>query len=81
MCVSSRTTSSGNPSLKPEVAQDLGLGVVVQPTFFPGFQASFDYYKIDISGAVNSPSSQQLLTLCFQGNQSACSSITRTSKP
>ncbi len=74
----SRTTSSGNPNLKPEVAQDLGLGVVVQPTFFPGFQASFDYYKIDISGAVNSPSSQQLLTLCFQGNQTACGTFTRT---
>ncbi len=74
----SRTTSSGNPNLKPEVAQDLGLGVVVQPTFFPGFQASFDFYKIDISGAVNSPSGQQLLNLCFAGNQTACGSFTRT---
>ena len=73
----SRTTSSGNPNLKPEVAQDLGLGVVVQPSFFPGFQASFDFYKIDISGAVNSPSGQQLLTLCYQGNQTACSTFTR----
>ncbi|MHB1206246.1 MAG: TonB-dependent receptor, partial [Rhodospirillaceae bacterium] len=45
---------------------------------FPGFSVSFDYYHIKISDAVNTPSVDQLVNLCFQGNQSACSAITRT---
>ena len=78
--INSRVTTTGNPNLGPEVGMDMGLGVVVQPSFFPGFSASFDYYKIDISGAVNSLGAQQVVNLCFQGNQTACSAFTRTGK-
>jgi iron complex outermembrane receptor protein len=70
--------ASGNPNLKAEKSDDTGLGVVLQPQFFPGFSVSFDYYHIDISDAVNTPTVDQLVNLCFQGNQSACSAITRT---
>ena len=70
--------ASGNPNLQPEKSDDTGLGVVLQPQFFPGFSMSFDYYHIDISAAVNTPSVDQLVNLCFQGNQSACAAITRT---
>jgi iron complex outermembrane receptor protein len=78
LVTNNRNTATGNPNLQPEKSNDTGIGVVVQPSFFPGFQASFDYYKIDISGAVNTPSTVQLITLCLQGNQVACGTFTRT---
>jgi len=56
----------GNPLLNPEVANTLGLGVVFTPSFIPRFQASIDFYKIDISGAVKIPNEQVVLNLCFQ---------------
>ncbi|MHB1203948.1 MAG: TonB-dependent receptor domain-containing protein [Rhodospirillaceae bacterium] len=71
-------TATGNPNLQPERSDDTGLGVVYQPGWFPGFNMSFDYYNIDISGAVNSLGTTQLITLCLQGNQAACSTFTRT---
>ncbi len=70
--------ASGNPNLKAEKSDDTGLGVVLQPQFFPGFSVSFDYYHIDLSDAVNTPTVDQLVNLCYQGNQSACAAITRT---
>jgi iron complex outermembrane receptor protein len=70
--------TSGNPTLKAEKSDDTGLGVVLQPQFFPGFSLSLDYYHIDISDAVNTPSAGDLVNLCFQGNAASCSSITRT---
>jgi outer membrane receptor protein involved in Fe transport len=77
--VNSVTTTKGNPNLKPESSDDTGVGVVLTPTFFPGFSASFDYYAIDISNAVNSGLSlSQLITLCAGGNQTACGTFTRS---
>ena len=69
--------SIGNSVLKPEVADTTGLGFVVTPQFFPGFNVSFDYYKIDISGAISSVSAQQTVDLCYQGNTLFCPLITR----
>jgi iron complex outermembrane receptor protein len=70
--------SSGNPNLKPEVADTTELGVVFTPSFIPGFQASVDYFKIDIAGAVQIPNAQTIVNLCFQGNTALCSNIQRT---
>lgn len=67
----------GNQGLRPEKADTLGLGMVVQPAFWPGFSASFDYYNIDISDAIGSVSAQNIVNFCFQGNQEYCSKITR----
>src|SRR5581483_1777046 len=50
------TQTVGNTSLQPEKADTLGLGVVVQPKFFPGLSASVDYYDITINNAVQSVS-------------------------
>ena len=69
---------SGNALLKPEVADTLGLGMVLTPSFLPGFQASIDYYKIDISGAVKIPNEQIVVNLCFQDRSSpVCAFIQR----
>jgi len=67
----------GNPALLPEKALTLGLGVVVQPAFIPGFSASFDYYNIDIKDAIGTVSAQNIVDFCFQGNQAFCDAITR----
>ncbi len=67
----------GNPDLKPEIADTWGIGAVLSPTFLPGFQASFDYYRIDIAGAIGNVGAQQIVDFCFEGNQVFCAAITR----
>jgi outer membrane receptor protein involved in Fe transport len=73
-----RGLNSGNPNLDPEIGRTYSGGVVLQPTFLPGFNASVDYYKVSIKGAIGSLTQQQIVNLCFAGNQSACALITRT---
>src|SRR5262249_40854318 len=67
----------GNINLKPEVADTTGLGVVVQPQFFPGFSASLDWYNIDIGNAIGSLGAQDIVNLCYAGQQQYCSVIVR----
>ncbi len=71
------TQTVGNRSLKPEKADTLGVGVVLQPKFFPGFSASVDYFDIDISGAIQSVNAQNTLYLCYAGQSALCGNITR----
>jgi len=71
------TLTRGNPALQPEKADTTGVGVVMAPTFLPGFQASVDFYNIAVKGTVQSPSSQTVIDLCFQGNTALCSRIQR----
>ncbi|MHB1205630.1 MAG: TonB-dependent receptor plug domain-containing protein [Rhodospirillaceae bacterium] len=70
--------TKGNPALQPEKADSSEIGIVVSPSFWPGFQASVDYYNIDISGAIAALNSQQTVNLCFTGNAALCSTIHRT---
>lgn len=69
--------TAGNRNLRPEKADTTGVGVVLSPSFIPGFQASVDYYSIKINDAVAVPGVQTVVNLCFQGNQDLCSAITR----
>ncbi|MCC6914642.1 MAG: TonB-dependent receptor [Rhodospirillaceae bacterium] len=71
------TLTRGNPALLPEKADTTGIGVVMAPTFLPGFQASVDYYRIDVKGTVQSPSAQTVIDLCFQGNTVLCQAVLR----
>ncbi len=68
----------GNANLKPEKADTTGIGVVVAPSFLDGFQASVDYYNINVKGTVQAPTSQQVIDLCFAGNQILCQAIQRS---
>jgi outer membrane receptor protein involved in Fe transport len=72
------TLTRGNPNLLPEKADTTGIGVVMAPSFLEGFQASVDYYNINVKGSVNSPSSQTVIDLCFQGNTVLCQAIQRS---
>jgi outer membrane receptor protein involved in Fe transport len=67
----------GNPDLQPEVADTIGLGVVLRPSFLPDFAASIDYYDIDIEGAITTVAIQDVINQCFAGNAALCPSIVR----
>lgn len=71
---------TGNTDLRPEIARNTDLGVVfANPSWFPGFSASFDYYDIKIKGAITSLSLQQIVDLCAAGNQAQCDKALLTS--
>ncbi len=57
--------NEGNRLLKPERSQTTELGIVWQPDFIPGFQASVDYWRIGIKGFVNALSVQQVEDQCI----------------
>jgi len=69
--------TSGNTNLKPEKADALGVGVVLQPSFIPGFAASVDYYDIRINGAISTVDAQTEINQCRGGVAAFCSLITR----
>lgn len=66
----------GNPNVEPEVADGFGLGVVVQPSFLPGFAASVDYYDIQVEGVIDFVTAQQTADFCFiQNVQEYCNNL------
>ena len=70
-------TTSGNRNLTPEKADSLTVGVILRPSFLPGFSASVDYYDIKIRDAIAINSSQLIINQCSAGNTVFCSAITR----
>jgi iron complex outermembrane receptor protein len=60
-----RQLNEGNPDLKPERGQTTELGLVWQPDFIPGFQASIDYYRIGVKAAISSLGLQNVEDLCY----------------
>lgn len=67
-----RALNEGNPALKTEKGQTTEAGIIYQPSWLPGFQASVDYYRIGIKGVVSALGSQNIVDLCFGGNQIYC---------
>ena len=58
-------TFGGNPFLQEETSQSFTAGVVLQPTFIPGFTLTADYFDIEIEDAISTISLQQTFDLCF----------------
>jgi outer membrane receptor protein involved in Fe transport len=46
------TSSSGNPNLVPEKAKTYTGGIVLTPSFIPGFNMAIDYYRITLNNAI-----------------------------
>lgn len=67
---------TGNPNLRPEIANSWNIGAVISPRFVPGFTASVDYFRIDLDGAIDSISAQEIVNRCSDGNQDFCAAIT-----
>jgi iron complex outermembrane receptor protein len=70
-------TTRGNILLKPETADQWGVGVVLQPQFLRGFAFSADYYDIKIDGAIGSVDAQIIVDRCNEGVTSFCSAVVR----
>ncbi|MCA0202431.1 MAG: TonB-dependent receptor [Proteobacteria bacterium] len=75
--VSYLNSTSGNPNLQPEKANQTNLGIVYQPSWFDGFSASLDYYSINIKGAIETPG--EVVQRCFDsgGTSILCNAIQR----
>lgn len=68
--------SAGNPGLAPEKADTWTAGVVLEPAMLPGLRLSVDYYDIDISGAIGTLTTQNIIDRCFTGgNTQLCDLI------
>lgn len=67
---------TGNPDLTPELADGLGLGMVLQPTFLPGFSLSVDYWSVKLNNSIATLALQEILDRCYAGSQQYCRSIT-----
>ncbi|MFG6447726.1 TonB-dependent receptor domain-containing protein [Roseateles sp. BYS180W] len=57
--------TGGNAELGPEVADTTTLGLVFQPRFMEGLTLTLDYYRINLSKAVSSPSVTDILDDCY----------------
>jgi len=58
-------TGGGNPDLDTEDAETFTLGVKWEPEFAPNFSATIDYFDINVTGAVSSPTVGDIITGCF----------------
>jgi outer membrane receptor protein involved in Fe transport len=56
----------GNPNLRPEEADTTVFGLVYEPSYAEGLRMSLDWYEIDISGAVDSITEQQIVDQCYE---------------
>jgi len=71
-----RQLNIGNALLKPEKSLTSEVGLVWQPDFLPGFQASVDYYRIAVKGPIISLGLQQVEDLCFFSQTQGLTSAT-----
>ena len=69
-------TVTGNLNLRPEKSDTWNAGAVITPRFLPGFNLSVDYFRIDVKDAISTFSAQDIINLCFQGQQQFCDAYT-----
>lgn len=57
----------GNPDLQEETSDTWTAGVVLRPTFLPGFSATVDWYNITVDGAIDTLGGglANTLNLCY----------------
>jgi len=79
-CVSNQCNylSGGNTALKPEISDTRSIGVVVTPTFLPGFTATVDYFNIAVNQYINIVQPSVAMAGCTSGqNPALCPLIHR----
>lgn len=68
----------GNPNLSEEKARTLTLGAVFSPSWLRGFNATVDYYKIDIKNGIGTVGRDTSIEQCLlTGNAAFCDSVVR----
>ena len=76
--------TSGNQNLQPETGETVTYGIVLAPRFLDGLVISLDYLEIDISDAILSVSSQNIVNKCYDSPTLAndfCALISRNDDP
>jgi iron complex outermembrane recepter protein len=72
----------GNANIKPEKGITYTVGAVLTPTFIPGFSATVDYYRIDLTDAVGQIQPVDALNSCYITNpvvtNPLCAAVTRS---
>lgn len=63
-----RQFSGGNKTLKPETGDTFSAGVVLSPSFLPGFNVSIDYYDLKIKGAIATQGLNDVINECEASN-------------
>ena len=68
-------TSGGNPELAPETSNTITIGTVLTPRFVPNLALTIDWYRIDVTGAIEQLSGgiAGVLNSCYYTIQSASS--------
>ena len=59
-------TTGGNPILDAERARTLTAGVVVTPDILSNFSVSVDYFRIQVTDAITTPTQGDIIDGCFQ---------------
>ena len=68
----------GNPDLTPEESDTITAGIVLTPSFLPGFSASVDYFNIELENAISTLDPTTTVDSCYSDNlASACALINR----
>jgi outer membrane receptor protein involved in Fe transport len=68
----------GNPDLEPETSDTYSVGLVLTPTFIPGFSASIDWYNIKLKDRIGQIGQDVTLERCgTTGDPFFCSLINR----
>ena len=57
--------SGGNPNLKQETGVSYTIGGIFEPTFFPGFSISVDYYDVAVKDVITSVAAQTIVNQCY----------------
>ena len=71
--------AGGNPMLKPEKANTLTFGMVLNPTRLRNFHLTLDYYKVKITDYIAKDSATDISKQCFSNNNAAyCSLFVRS---
>ena len=68
----------GNEDLRPEAATTTTLGMVLQPPFMRGFNATIDWWDIKLNGAISTIGAQTIIDSCVaSGDPIFCGRVHR----
>lgn len=71
----------GNPNLENEKADSYTIGLVLEPSFLPGFKATFDWVDIKLEDVISELSGSQVVANCYDSadfpNTEFCSRVQR----
>lgn len=68
----------GNVNLKPETADTFTVGVILQPSFLPGFTATVDAFSVKIKNLISQIGADTIIDQCaLTGDATLCSLVHR----